>query len=100
MTRGRSGDIHRTVLVRSAAREEEDVINEAIVARSVGRDVNHTLSFQAGIINLLMFAAGLPGWKGLSVFSLLRDQQGTEDYMLTYREPSLWEGHGVSCLFS
>lgn len=84
MTRGRSGDIHRTVLVRSsAAREEEDVINEAIVAPSVGRDVNHTLSFRAGIINLLMFAAGLPGWKGLSVFSLLRDQQGAEDYMLT-----------------
>lgn len=101
MTRGLSGDIHRTVLVPSSAtREEEDVINEAIVAHSVGRDVNHTLSFQAGIINLLMFTAGLPGWKGLSVFSLLRDQQGTEDYMLTYREPPRWEGHGVSCLFS
>lgn len=85
--------------------KEEDVINSVMVMCSVRLDVNHTQSFQEGII-ILLFAVGLPGWRGLSVFSLPRtellwwasrllpphpplwfwDQQGSGDYMATRRE--------------
>lgn len=73
-TRWWRASIHRLTLPHSTylcySIREEDVINDVIVMHSVGPDVNHTLSFQAGIIILLMSAAGLPGWRGLSVLSL------------------------------
>lgn len=74
LTTTESKSIHRLILPHCTypcySITEEDVINDAIVMCSVGLDVNHMLSFQAGIVILVMPAACLPGWRGLSVFSL------------------------------
>lgn len=65
--------IHRLILPHITypcySIKEEAVINDSIVMYSVCLHVKHTLCFQAGIIPFL-FAAGLPGCRGLSVFSL------------------------------
>lgn len=55
--------IPRIIFQLCSLNKEENVINEAIVMQGVGLDVNHMLSFQAGIIILLMFAERLLGRK-------------------------------------
>ncbi len=74
----RQASIHRLILPRSThpcySVKEEAVINHGIVMYSACPHVNHTLTFQAGIIIPFMFAAGLLGWRGLSVFRLPRTE--------------------------